>query len=280
MIRLNSIVYKTLTSSALAVTAIAATASAAVAETTKDFIVNGGFEQATQPTGQLESIAKVTGWNATDAADFSKIAGLGYDSKYVFLTNAESASNPGLLTTFGKYERLSGPGNGFDNGFDASPQGGNFIAMDAWWRRGALTQIIDGLIVGETYKLSFAFAYAQNSGATTATTHSLTFGMTSDPTKLGSYTTTPTVKNPLGGFVDWTNYTFEFIADNSSSYLYFLANGAPSGQPPFSLLDNVSLTGPHAAAVPEPATWAMMIMGFGAIGGIMRRRVRERRLAM
>jgi len=32
--------------------------------------------------------------------------------------------------------------------------------------------------------------------------------------------------------------------------------------------------------VPEPATWAMMIMGFGAIGGIMRRRVRERRLAM
>jgi len=29
---------------------------------------------------------------------------------------------------------------------------------------------------------------------------------------------------------------------------------------------------PGAGAVPEPATWAMMIMGFGAIGGAMRRR--------
>ena len=26
------------------------------------------------------------------------------------------------------------------------------------------------------------------------------------------------------------------------------------------------------AAVPEPATWAMMIMGFGTIGALMRRR--------
>jgi len=83
---------------------------------------------------------------------------------------------------------------------------------------------------------------------------------------------------PEHGFVGWTSKTFNFVANSSSSYLYFLAAGAPKGQPPFSLLDNVSLTGPQAAGVPEPATWAMMIMGFGAIGGIMRRRGRERRL--
>ncbi|WP_240047501.1 PEPxxWA-CTERM sorting domain-containing protein [Sphingomonas panacisoli] len=29
---------------------------------------------------------------------------------------------------------------------------------------------------------------------------------------------------------------------------------------------------PATAAVPEPATWAMMIMGFGLVGGAMRRR--------
>lgn len=37
-------------------------------------------------------------------------------------------------------------------------------------------------------------------------------------------------------------------------------------------------TPPPVAAVPEPATWAMMILGFGAIGGAMRRRSRESRL--
>jgi hypothetical protein len=33
--------------------------------------------------------------------------------------------------------------------------------------------------------------------------------------------------------------------------------------PPFALLDGVSFT---AAAVPEPATWGMMLIGFAAIG--------------
>ncbi|OYW46021.1 MAG: hypothetical protein B7Z33_09615 [Sphingomonadales bacterium 12-68-11] len=35
--------------------------------------------------------------------------------------------------------------------------------------------------------------------------------------------------------------------------------------------DNVSL---NAAAVPEPATWALMILGFGLVGGTMRRRTK------
>lgn len=38
------------------------------------------------------------------------------------------------------------------------------------------------------------------------------------------------------------------------------------------ILDNVSL---DIAAVPEPASWAMMIAGFGLIGGAMRTRRRE-----
>lgn len=32
------------------------------------------------------------------------------------------------------------------------------------------------------------------------------------------------------------------------------------------------------AAVPEPATWALMILGFGLVGGVMRRRERETRV--
>lgn len=37
------------------------------------------------------------------------------------------------------------------------------------------------------------------------------------------------------------------------------------------VLDNVVLDGAIGSAVPEPAAWAFMILGFGAIGGAMRR---------
>ena len=39
-----------------------------------------------------------------------------------------------------------------------------------------------------------------------------------------------------------------------------------SGQPSFEF-DNIGIT-----AVPEPGTWALLILGFGAVGGAMRRR--------
>lgn len=41
-------------------------------------------------------------------------------------------------------------------------------------------------------------------------------------------------------------------------------------------LDNVVLAGPNVGgAVPEPATWAMMVAGFGLVGGAMRTRARK-----
>ena len=33
---------------------------------------------------------------------------------------------------------------------------------------------------------------------------------------------------------------------------------------------------PNSGAVPEPGTWALLILGFGAIGGAMRRKGRAR----
>ncbi|MBW0006807.1 MAG: PEPxxWA-CTERM sorting domain-containing protein [Sphingomonas sp.] len=35
----------------------------------------------------------------------------------------------------------------------------------------------------------------------------------------------------------------------------------------------------HVAAVPEPTTWAMMMLGFAAVGGVMRRQKRSTKLA-
>ena len=39
------------------------------------------------------------------------------------------------------------------------------------------------------------------------------------------------------------------------------------------------LPGAANAGVPEPATWAMMLLGFGAVGAVMRRRDRRQAVA-
>ena len=41
----------------------------------------------------------------------------------------------------------------------------------------------------------------------------------------------------------------------------------------YAFIDDFRLGAPAATgAVPEPATWAMMLVGFGAVGGALRRR--------
>ncbi len=61
-------------------------------------------------------------------------------------------------------------------------------------------------------------------------------------------------------------YTFQALTDGTLK-LQFGTNNSNDNVGP--LLDNVSLS---IGAVPEPATWAMMIMGFGAAGAMLRRR--------
>ena len=52
----------------------------------------------------------------------------------------------------------------------------------------------------------------------------------------------------------------------------FACNGACSRDNGLPLLAGVTLTQEAVAAVPEPSTWAMMLIGFGAVGFSMRRR--------
>ena len=57
-----------------------------------------------------------------------------------------------------------------------------------------------------------------------------------------------------------------FTPTATTQTLTFLSIGTPDGLPPMAALDGVSLT------VPEPATWAMMLLGFGGMGATLRRR--------
>jgi len=41
-------------------------------------------------------------------------------------------------------------------------------------------------------------------------------------------------------------------------------------------IDNLSRAGSTSGGVPEPAAWALMIVGFGGVGGLLRRRRAQR----
>jgi hypothetical protein len=66
----------------------------------------------------------------------------------------------------------------------------------------------------------------------------------------------------------WTAYSFSYIAPATKDYLLnfnFISGKTPAKD---VLLDAVNLS----SAVPETSTWAMMILGLGAVGGALRRR--------
>ncbi|MDB5453794.1 MAG: hypothetical protein JWO33_2372, partial [Caulobacteraceae bacterium] len=73
-----------------------------------------------------------------------------------------------------------------------------------------------------------------------------------------------TLRNTLGFTADLA--AGEHTISLQATRLFNPARGVTS-----EYFDNVSL---DVAAVPEPATWAMMIAGFGMIGGAMRHRRR------
>jgi len=70
----------------------------------------------------------------------------------------------------------------------------------------------------------------------------------------------------------WVKQTFKFTVAQDTT-LAFAATGISNSYGGY--IDSVNL-----AAVPEPATWAMMIGGFGLVGGAMRRRRSSNAVAM
>lgn len=77
-------------------------------------------------------------------------------------------------------------------------------------------------------------------------------------------------------FVDGSGLGFRTVAGNQVNLFY--QDSAPSYRvntlSPFTSGFVIAASALQPAAVPEPATWGLMIVGFGAIGGAMRRRQR------
>lgn len=116
---------------------------------------------------------------------------------------------------------------------------------------GSLSQILT-TVAGQAYTFSFAWAH----GGGTPNSFSVNIGNFSQ-----TYTNFPTN-------FPWTLVTGGFTATAPTTALTFTFQHNPN----WWYIDNVSAQ----AAAPEPATWAMLILGFGAIGAGLRRRARTR----
>jgi hypothetical protein len=70
-----------------------------------------------------------------------------------------------------------------------------------------------------------------------------------------------------------------FGVTSETAFTSFTITGATTDPTASTIVDNLRFGSAAAAAVPEPATWAMMISGFGLVGGAMRRRASKPTLA-
>ena len=227
-----------------------------------DKIQNGGFETNTLGgTSAQMTTTNVANWTINPTPGYTFV----YSPSATNVSKTQ-ADSPGGSGQYGAVS-LYGPANGVNNGLTTcSPSaacGGTFLASDGAFQNAAIQQTVTGLSIGTDYLLTFYQAAAQQTTFTGATTDqwSVTFG--NSPATLSSLMSIGTA-----GFSPWTKQTMTFRATGTSQLLSFNSIGTPSSsQPPFALLDGVSLF-----AVPEPATWALMLGSVVGISALVRRR--------
>jgi PEP-CTERM motif len=251
----------------LSVAALAALVCTAAAPAfAAEFVTNGSFEDVSgnggHPTFFLaDGRGDVTGWTTSTNSDSNNI---------LFAAPTDVAT------------RHDGAEFGLWPSAEVTPPG-NFVAFDGDPTPGArqtMSQMVSGLTIGETYHLTFDWAATQYqfvNGSAFGCSGCWTGATTNEfQVSLGAEThDTVLVDVASQGFAGWFTASMDFTATSASEMLTFLSEGGPTSLPPVALLDNVSLTGVVPSGAPEPATWAMMGMGFAGLGLVAYRRRRK-----
>ena len=226
-------------------TVAAATAALMIAGSANaavNLLANGGFE-----TGSL------SGWTLNSVG-----SGTGYSPTVVIATDGVGRGYPAGAFSEGV------PGDNAAGPFAGPSAYAVYFSSDVGSE--TLTQSID--IARGWYEVGFD-AYIPHNGYV----NPLDAGFTA---KVGTYTW-PTVqlKSSSNAEQTWTHYSALVFVDpaqtNVPTSFSFAANGYPAVD---VLVDNVYVT----ASVPEPMSWALMLVGFGGMGAVLRSQRRRQAL--
>jgi len=211
---------------------------------------------------------------------------------YTFILPApytQGSSN--FTTTNGSSLGLRGPGNTNGAVIPVPPSGASqFLATDGAFQQSYTYTTITGLIVGYTYNITFNMAASQQAGSqfngptsdwwqvglSTGTPGcSIAGNNTGSPPgcqpNTGTTTSaiTPTIVLPTTGagqgFSGWVGEEITLVASAANEVLWFFGEStALQAQPPFLLLDGVSLT------VPEPPAYGVLMVALLGLLGVRR----------
>ena len=181
------------------------------------------------------------------------------------------------------------PGNGADLHWDVtgSPQAFTSNSLHpAWLADGGASRwvvIRDGSVQGNTTAPAGSYAYYLDfniGSAFNASTASFAGRFAADNLVSSITLNGNTITGSGGNFNNWTNFSATGGFVQGANQLVFNVTNLPcigcQNANPSGL--RVEFLNSNIAAVPEPATWAMMIGGFGMIGASMRRRRQQVRV--
>ena len=133
-------------------------------------------------------------------------------------------------------------------------QGSQYLDLVGEGGTGSISQSFT-TVVGQIYNLNFWYS------------HNLFSGLPSASARLSVGSLSDSIMHTGGTNANlaWKYYSGAFTASAANTTLTFVNTAGGPNEGVF--LDAVSVM-----AVPEPATWGMLILGFGLVGGALRRR--------
>ena len=238
-----------------------------------------GSTGACSPTNNTQQVTNSSG----DLPDWT------VNSNYTFVLNTTNYGNfanvygnngcIGLQAPVGSQPGLTPPVGPNFLGIDPAYQNNTNNSANPW----SIAQALTGLVVGATYNVTFDMAAGQQKNFVGSTTDTWLVGLGAG-TNINSVagTGTPASQGPIalpdlcggsnpcgGGFSGWAAAEVSLVATSVNEVLWFFAESTSnSNQPPFLLLDGVTMT--QQTTVPEPSTYGVLLVGLLALLGVRR----------